>query len=325
MARDIPGPNLAGRTGPVSAHPVAAHPVALDTKVTAGVAFTTIAHACLEHFAGNRAAVAAGDAEGVHQMRVGLRRMAAAMSFFKKLLGDGESRRVKRELKWLLGELGPVRDIDVLIDETVAPLQRQRIDGRALTALKGELRTRRRTRLARAKDAVASARYRLLVRDIGIWAAAGAWTDSRETSGSAHPFADAEFARRQKKLAKKLKKLATLDPLRRHKLRIAAKKLRYAEEFFADLYDGHHAHRRLKRHDKALKTLQSALGKLNDMRTHDTIVGDFLRARRHTAKKPQKAFALGLISGEDHAHVAGLLHAARKAGKHLRATAPFWN
>jgi triphosphatase len=43
----------------------------------------------------------------VHQMRVGLRRLRAAISLFAKLLGDQEPERVKSELKWLTGELVP--------------------------------------------------------------------------------------------------------------------------------------------------------------------------------------------------------------------------
>ena len=309
----------------LKAAPVGARDIVLGAKVTAGEAFTSIALACLQHFAANRAAVAAGNAEGVHQMRVGLRRLRAAISFFKPLLGDAESRRIKHALKWLLGELGPVRDLDVMIDESVVPLQRARIDGAAVTALKSELKTRRRTVFARAKTAVASARYRRTLRATALWITDGVWATNRKAAIAARDFADAEFAHREQKIEKKLKRLKKLDPLQRHKLRIAAKKLRYADEFFACLYDRCGARHRLKRHQKALKALQSSLGKLTDMRAHDAIAGDFLRAQHRTAKKPQKAFALGLISGEDHAHASALMRTASKAGKHLTATKPFWN
>ena len=160
---------------------VGARDIVLGAKVTAGEAFTSIALACLQHFAANRDAVAAGNVEGVHQMRVGLRRLAAAMSFFKPLLGDGESRRIKGELTWLLGELGPVRDLDVMIDESVAPLQRERIDGTAVTALKSELQTRRRTVFAQAKEAIGSARYRRTLRATALWITDGAWAANRES------------------------------------------------------------------------------------------------------------------------------------------------
>ena len=66
-------------------------------------AFRTIGRSVLRHIAGNEAAVRRSDSEGVHQMRVGLRRLRAAISLFSNLLGDQETERVKAELKWLTG------------------------------------------------------------------------------------------------------------------------------------------------------------------------------------------------------------------------------
>src|SRR6185503_827247 len=183
----------------------------------------------------------------------------------------------------------------------------------------------------RAKEAVASDRYRQIVLDAALWMTGGAWSSSAEPLAAgrrdrrAVDFAAEEFARRHRKIAKKVKKLGKLDPRRRHKLRIAAKKLRYADEFFASLYNRGGAKRRLKHHGKALKELQSALGKLNDMQVHNQVAGDFVRTSHRAKKKPQKAFAFGLISGDDHAHIAALMNAAMRAGKHLTAAKPFWN
>ena len=310
---------------------IGAREILLNSDMTAAEAFTTIALSCLHHFAGNRAAVEAGASEGVHQMRVGLRRLRAAISFFKDLLQDAESRRIKRDLGWLLGELGPARDLDVLISERVEPLQRERADGAELAILKTDLKHRRRSGFERAKEAVESARYRQIVLEVALWATGGAWCASTEplTAGRRDrrvaDFVAEEFARRHGKIRKKLKKIEKLDPRARHKLRIAAKKLRYADEFFAGLYDRGGPKRRLKSHGKALKELQSALGKLNDMQVHDAMAGDFVRAKQRTRKKPQKAFAFGLISGKDHARARALLAQGIEAGKDFAAVKPFWN
>jgi CHAD domain-containing protein len=296
-----------------------------------GEAFMTIGTSCLQHFAVNRAAVAAEVAEGVHQMRVGLRRLRAAMSFFKDLLHDNESARIRGELKWLLGELGQARDLDVLISESIEPLQQERVDGTALAALKTDLGHRRRTGFERAKEAVASDRYRQIVLDTALWIAGGAWSCTSDPllagrrDRCAVDFAAEEFARRDRKIRKKLKKLERLDPAQRHKLRIAAKKLRYADEFFAALYPRGAAKRRLKRHGKALKTLQSALGQLNDMHVHEKLAAVFVRSKRRTTKRLEKAFAMGLISGKEHARAQSLLAAAAAAGTELRTVKPFWN
>ena len=322
------GYRLSRGDGPAAIFPRA---ITLDPEMTAGEAFTTIALSCLHDFAGNRDAVEAGGSEGVHQMRVGLRRLRAAISFFKDVLQDAESARIKRDLRWLLGELGPARDLDVLISEGVEPLQRERADSAELTLLKTDLKHRRRSGFERAKEAVTSDRYRQVVLDTALWATGGAWCAGTEPLAAGRrdrcvaDFAAEELARRDGKIRKRLKKIEKLDPRRRHKLRIAAKKLRYADEFFASLYDRGGAKRRRQRHGKALKALQSALGKLNDMQVHDAMAGDFVRAKQRTKKKPQKAFALGLISGKDHARARALLAQGIDAGKDLAAVKPFWN
>jgi triphosphatase len=56
-------------------------------------AFRTIGRSVLRHIAANEAAVRRSDSEGVHRMRVGLRRLRAAISLFSKLLGDQETER----------------------------------------------------------------------------------------------------------------------------------------------------------------------------------------------------------------------------------------
>ena len=77
----------------------------------------------MEQVIDNEPARIKGDAEGVHQIRVGLRRLRAAMSLFAALLHDSQTARVKAELKWLAGELAPARELELLV-QRVAPMKR---------------------------------------------------------------------------------------------------------------------------------------------------------------------------------------------------------
>jgi triphosphatase len=96
--------------------------------------------------------------------------------------------------------------------------------------------------LARARDAVQSARFRALTIDIAAWLQAGLWTNPQDDlvadQGNVpiEIFASEQLARLWRKVRKKGKLLAQLDQRSRHKLRIQAKKLRYATEFFVGLY-----------------------------------------------------------------------------------------
>src|SRR5262249_23368976 len=143
--------------------------------MTAGEAFQIIGFSCLHHFAANRDAVAHSDPEGVHQMRVGLRRIRAAMSLFKELIGQPDAKHIKGELKWLTGQLGQARDFDVYLKEALKPLEQEEPRAREVATLAEDIKSRRRAGFVRAKGAVESQRYRKLVLECALWLAGGDW------------------------------------------------------------------------------------------------------------------------------------------------------
>lgn len=106
--------------------PVKAASIDLQAGVSAREAFKAIGLACLKQVINNEPALLGGDPEGVHQMRVGIRRLRAAMSLFGVLLRDPQTAAIKNELKWLAGELGPARELEVLLNRVVAPMKRHR-------------------------------------------------------------------------------------------------------------------------------------------------------------------------------------------------------
>ena len=87
--------------------------IELPRKATLGAAFQVIGRSVLYHIAANEPAVLAGLPDGVHQMRVGVRRLRAAIWVFSDLLRSQQTETIRQDLKWLAGKLGPVRDFDV--------------------------------------------------------------------------------------------------------------------------------------------------------------------------------------------------------------------
>lgn len=235
-----------------------AEPVRLDPDGHAGDAFRAIARACMRHFRLNEALLLeSGEAEPLHQARVGLRRLRCAFSLYKPLLADdGTAGLLRAELRWLAAALGEVRNLDVLIP---------RCTGVA------------RDRLAAARDRtfdhvraeLASARTRLLMIDLTEWLALGAWrtrpADPLRLHRHVLPFARDLLDARRDRLRRRGKGLAGLDDAHRHKVRIEAKKLRYAAEFFGSLFTDGKARRRHQRFLDAIETLQDRLGELNDL------------------------------------------------------------
>ncbi len=131
------------------------------------------AFSCLYQLCANERGVRAANSESVHQMRVGLRRLRAAMSVFKVLLQDSQSEAIKAELKWLTEQLGPARDFDVFVRESVAPLSETASE---MGVLQEDMEARRDEGFRGAREAVDSERYRRLVLSAALWLASGAWS-----------------------------------------------------------------------------------------------------------------------------------------------------
>src|SRR5262249_16923167 len=119
------------------------------------------------------------------------------------------------------------------------------------------------------------------------------------------------------------KKLKALDTRRRHKLRIAIKKVRYGCEFFASVYDGRKIERRRKELTAALKAIQTGLGRLNDIQVHGNLPPQLPRSARGTPNQPKKAFAIGLLTAREGAEAAGILANTVKSARKISDIKPF--
>jgi inorganic triphosphatase YgiF len=306
---------------------VCAGTISLDPDIPTADAFRTIALSCLDHAAANARAVRGGNTRGIHQMRVGLRRLRAAISVFKELLRGRETEEIKTELKWLTDQLGPAPDFDVLIERRVRPMHRSAPITAELDTLEHDLGVKRDAGLERAKAAVDSERYRELGLRTALWLANGEWSMSPEPLSVAHreraaaDFAGEHLAKRTKKILKKLENIEELDPQRRHKLRISVKKLRYAAEFFAGLFDKRKQPIQRRRFAKILKNLQGSLGNLNDIEVHKRLAATVAHPRKRSRKQAEKALAMG---GQEHLQIASCIAEAEKAGEQLSDLRKFW-
>jgi inorganic triphosphatase YgiF len=308
-----------------------AEPIALTAETRVGEAFQAIAWSCLRQVALNADAVKDGDSEGVHQMRIGLRRLRAGMSVFKALVDGPETDAVGRELSWITDELGPARDLHVFIEKTLAPLSARSPKDAGLNALCAEVGKRRDTATARAAKAVASDRFRKLVLRTALWILASEWSDTAPTPGGLPANKIGGFARqtlnkRRRNLVRRLERVRELDDQQRHKLRIAVKKLRYASEFFAPLFG---AGEDRKRFAGILETLQDELGRINDIAVHRRLGRELVDAWiANDAEKGGMAaahqYALGFAIGQEQHEIAACAGRVLAAGRRLAETPRYW-
>jgi triphosphatase len=313
--------------------PIKAAPVALAPDSSRQAAFQAIARACLHQLVGNLPAVQGGDPEGLHQMRVALRRLRAAISLFADMLVDPRIQQMKAEFKWVTGELGPARELDVFIKQVVKPVADSKPNAAGVAVLTRDLQQRREDAVARAAEAIESARFRALVLDSAAWIETGDWTrDDLAHTLREQPITVAaakELRKRWRKILKRGARLDTLDSQRRHKFRIQTKKLRYASEFFGGAFPGKKATRRRKGFVAGLEKLQDALGDLNDIAVHEGLSERIVDAQGAGGKqregRAKKAFAAGRLSGREEARIASVLKDADRAYRAFAKAKPFWS
>jgi triphosphatase len=242
--------------------PVKARSPRLVAKMSARIAFTVVALSCLAQMQGNEVPAKVGnDPEGIHQLRIGLRRFRALVAAFSDMLSVECQKILARELRWLQQELTAVRDWDVFVTTTLIPIEKRVPELQSAVAAARKLRTMAQER---ARAALDSPRYAGLLLRCHIWLATGGWatSDALRLDKSVGRFAAASLQRRDRHLRKFGGKRADLPDLELHSLRMIAKKQRYLCDFVGGLYP----RKTTTRYMSALAKLQDCLGERNDAR-----------------------------------------------------------
>lgn len=302
---------------------VKARPAVLDRGMSVNDAFKAVVRANLDHLQANeRGMLGCSDPEYLHQMRVALRRLRSAIGVFAPLLPDAALSEVRAELRWLAARLGPARDWDVLLTETLPPIEAEFGPREGLKRFAARCRMLRGGASARARRAVRSARYTRLGPRLAAWLASEEWLARADPParsvllGPVAEFASGVLERRYGQVRKRGAKLGGLSAAKLHRLRIAIKKFRYASDFFAGLYDPRAARAALKR----LSRLQDILGAMNDAVTAaDLMSQGFSGATGRPALE-----AKGLILGWSRGRAATLKRELKGAWKEFRSAEKFW-
>jgi CHAD domain-containing protein len=253
--------------------------------------------------------------EPVHQMRVAVRRARSAFSLFPAASDDAARTNAAAGLKQLGHALGPARDWDVFMTETAPPVETVLPDQAALHTL---LRSGARRRVAARSalgDYLSSRAFGLLSLELAWLAADDTPADNPAADVGAptlREFAAAVLRKRWKKLLSAGRDLDDLDGPALHGLRLKAKRLRYAAEFFAPLFPEKPAARFIRR----LAVLQECLGVFND-----TTVAEGLL--RELNGKP--TYAAGLVLGFTAARRVRVHPKIASAWARFRRRDPFWS
>jgi triphosphatase len=281
---------------------------------------------CQHHLLANQAVAEDGrDHEGVHQMRVALRRLRTASALLRRELGLPTMQGLAAEAKWLAKLLGAPRDWDVFVTETLGgPAERLKLDTVDFDGLRRAAEPHRSIAYAALRDALAGPRYNRFQLSLRRWIESRSWRN--ELAGNslavllepAPAFAARVLTRLHRKALRQGAHFRRLDPDARHQLRITLKKLRYATEFFQGIQGRNVEHRQ---YVGCLAQLQGVLGHDNDTTTTQKFLGDLA----DQPVTPEVQRTIGAVMGWQARDRIEVGRELRKQWRRFAAIPPYWS
>jgi CHAD domain-containing protein len=266
--------------------------------------------------------------EGVHQLRVALRRLRSALRNFRPAIRCAAVDAFDKELGLLARRLGPARDWDVFLGGLGAALAAAVPGDKRCTQLLKTAESRRDAAYAALRQALDGAGFRHLVLDGIALVALRPWREVDTPS----PLLDLPVAafgaslldKRWHKLCSEGEDAESLDAEALHELRLGCKRLRYAAELFAPLWPGKAGRRFLQRLSRA----QEALGQANDLTVARALVAGLAHGTGAEASPGTPAalpWAVGLAEGFALGRAGETRVEALKAWEKLRDAKTFWD
>ena len=239
--------------------------IELKSDVAAGDGFRAIVGEILSHLLSNKSAALAGDAEGVHQIRVAITRLRSALQLFAPLLEPHAAVAFQSKLQRMGQIIGAARDWDVFCLEALPKALGEIEELGWNRLLRESADARRRAADAASAREVGGAAFTALM--LGV----SAWIESREErmdmlgdkglKQSLSKISADLLDRMADKVDKRGRGVGPETSAEKlHPLRKSLKKLRYSLEFLSSLYP----RKATKRYLRPLKNLQKSLGIIND-------------------------------------------------------------
>jgi len=245
----------------------------ITSKQTVEEAFQTILQTNFNHMvAWEPVALDGKDPDGVRKVRVSWRRIRSMLPTFRAAFPRSLTDSWAVEMKWAQSQLGPARDLDVLIHERLAG----DISDPGKEKLLKLAEKARADAYSQVRKTLKGKRYGSLKRGLSKWNKSKAWNDDlprkrrKAIKGNIVPFAVASLNKAERRVLKAGTNIKSRSDEELHRLRIQCKKLRYAGEFFTPLFDK----QEMRAYIKRLKELQDMLGLMHDIAViEDDILG----------------------------------------------------
>ena len=262
------GFDLAADTPPTAKRPAK---LRLDPTTALDDAFATILRSCLKHLLEAVPAAEDGrDPDGIHQLRVSLRRLRAALDLMRSVGSLSRLEQLRTDARWFAHNLSAAREWDIFETETLPTIAKGCPTIAGFEALGDIAQKRRSAAYNKVRMVLTDRRCATFIIGLGGWIEARGWRSdippenlgqlAEPTTNFAHRMLSAQHA----KVLKRGKHFKSQTAEERHHLRLAVKKLRYVVEFLLPVYD---LGKPARRYSQKLAELQEELGSFNDMAT----------------------------------------------------------
>jgi len=248
----------------------------LSENMSAEDVFVSCIESCIEHLQENEAVThKGGEPEGVHQMRVAMRRLRSGLKFFKPLIPYETYPELKQQIKWLSDLMGPARDWDVFILTLTDMLNHESEETEVkqeLTYIYNKAVSEQKKHYAVLRKAMKSPQYTKLFLELSLWLQNRMWRNNikkkqlKKLDKSVKRFTNKRLRKTYNQLLRHGGEIPSqLSPEDRHQVRIRSKELAYSLRFVSSIYSGSIAFL------DVLSNLRDDLGMLNDIHTAESL------------------------------------------------------
>jgi triphosphatase len=293
--------------------------ISVDSSPSTAQAFKLIVSSALRHLLANVGPADRADIEGVHQIRIAVRRLRAALALFEPHLPPSTSSGFNDELRRLSAIFGRARDWDVFVFETLLAAEKDLSVAARLHLLRDAAEVERAAAHAAVSAELGAPSFARLAIGMAAWIADGA-------DGPLQRYDDALTApvediapdlldRVWRKVAKRGRHIEQASREQQHAFRKAIKKLRYSIEFLSALY----RHKQVETYIGPCEDLQELLGTINDAAMTIALSEQLHDADKHLAHTIGAITEWATMRGEKvHHHVSKPWH-------ELCSAEPFWH
>lgn len=295
----------------------------LAPSVSLDDALSTILRSCFHHLLASLPAAEDGrNPEGVHQVRVALRRLRSALDLMRSIGMSSAFEQLLSDTKWLAKDLSAARDWDIFQGATLPTVAQSCSSIADFDSLGRITEERRSAAYHKARLALVDRRSAYFVLRLGAWIETRGWRSDvgpeslGQLAGPATDFARGVLSAHHAKVLKRGRRFKSLTPEKRHRMRLALKKLRYTSEFLLPLYADRKS---TKRFSDRLAELQEELGSYQDMAATAPLLASLAE------ESSDCAVAAATVAGWQAHAMVGIESRLRNAWRGFAKTNPPWS